>query len=49
MAIMTRCRMPPLSWCGYSSIALLGVGDIDELEHLDCPRLAPGLVEIVVW
>ena len=26
IAIMTRCRMPPESWCGYSSIRLAAAG-----------------------
>ena len=29
MAMMTRWRMPPDSWCGYSSKPPLGLGDAD--------------------
>ena len=35
IAIITRCRMPPDSWCGYSPIAPLGFGDVDEAQHVD--------------
>ena len=41
MAIMTRWRMPPDSWCGYCLARRFGVRDADLLEHLDRP--VPGL------
>ena len=33
MAMVTRWRMPPESWWGYSLEALLGLGDADRLEQ----------------
>ena len=33
MAIMTRWRMPPDSWCGYSLEAPLGLGDADVVQQ----------------
>ena len=35
IAIITRCRIPPESWCGYSSQPPLGRGDAHEVEQLD--------------
>ena len=35
IAIITRWRMPPESWCGYSSTRRSGVGNADLLQHLD--------------
>ena len=39
MAIITRWRMPPESWCGYSRTRRAGVGDADQRQHLDGARL----------
>ena len=41
IAIITRCRMPPESWCGYSRDAALGLGDVHEAQHLDRALRAP--------
>ena len=41
IAIITRCRCPPESWCGYALDVSLGPGDADEPEQLDGPRRAP--------
>ena len=35
IAIITRWRMPPESWCGYSSIAPIRRRDADEVEQFD--------------
>ena len=35
MAIITRCRMPPDIWCGYTSNAAARIRDADQLQHLD--------------
>ena len=40
IAIITRWRMPPDSWCGILLRPALGVGDADEREHLDRPAHA---------
>ena len=37
MAIMTRWRMPPESWCGYSCRRCSGDGQPHELEQLERP------------
>ena len=41
IAIITRWRMPPESWCGYSSRALLRLGNPDQPQHLDGLRRGP--------
>ena len=41
IAIITRCRMPPESWCGYSPSRRSGAGMLHELEQLDRPRASP--------
>ena len=41
MAIITRWRMPPDSWCGYSSSFVARRGDADARQQLDGPL--PGL------
>ena len=38
IAIITRWRMPPDSWCGYSLARRFGVGDADLAEHLHRAR-----------
>ena len=38
IAIITRWRIPPESWCGYSSTRATRVGDVHEVEQLDRPR-----------
>ena len=38
IAIITRCRMPPESSCGYCAHAPLGLGDADLAQHLDGVR-----------
>ena len=38
IAIITRWRMPPESWCGYSSTRRSGAGNADLLQHLDRAR-----------
>ena len=40
IAIITRCRMPPESWCGYSPHPPRRQRDADELEQLDARRRA---------
>ena len=35
MAIMTRCRIPPENWCGYSPSRSPGLRHPDQAEHLD--------------
>ena len=44
IAIMTRCRMPPENWCGYSSYRCRR-GQPHQLEQLDGPliRASAGL------
>ena len=37
MAIITRCRIPPESWCGYSPRRRRGQRDADEVEQLGRP------------
>ena len=37
IAIITRCRMPPESWCGYCSSRSRGERDADQVEQLDRP------------
>ena len=46
IAIITRWRWPPESWCGYASTARLGLRDADEAQELDRARarLAPRLL-----
>ena len=34
IAIMTRCRMPPDIWCGYSLDAAVRIGDADIAQRL---------------
>ena len=48
MAIMTRWRMPPDSWWGYSLARRFGIRDADQAEHLDglLHRLAAGHLEV---
>jgi hypothetical protein len=48
MAIMTRWRMPPDIWCGYSSTRVCGGGDADLFEHLDrvLARLGLALLQV---
>ena len=41
MAIMTRWRIPPESWCGYSPKRLRGRRNADPVEQPD--RLSPSL------
>ena len=41
IAIITRCRIPPDSWCGYSPRRCLGGRDLDQLEHLERAPRAP--------
>ena len=43
MAIMTRWRMPPDSWCGYSFDALLGLGDADQRRSISTARASASL------
>ena len=40
IAIITRWRIPPESWCGYSSTRRAGRRDVDEVEELDRARVA---------
>ena len=50
IAIITRWRMPPESWCGYSSHASFRRRDAHELEQLDrarVARLAPRHAEVL--
>ena len=37
IAIITRWRMPPENWCGYSSTRSAGLRHADQAEHLDGP------------
>ena len=37
IAIITRWRMPPENWCGYSSMPLPGLRHADQVEHLGGP------------
>ena len=37
IAIITRCRMPPDSWCGYSPMRRCGLRDVHEAQHVDGP------------
>ena len=49
IAIITRCRMPPESWCGYSSSRRSGAGMRTSSQQLDRPRarLAPRQAEVL--
>ena len=40
-AIITRWRMPPESWCGYSCRRCARGRDLDQLEHAQRMRAAP--------
>jgi hypothetical protein len=41
MAIITRCSMPPESWCGSNiSAAALGIGNPHPFERFACRRVA---------
>ena len=48
IAIITRWRMPPDSWCGYSRDAPLRLGDADQAQHLDGARFV-GLARSRPW
>ena len=39
IAIITRWRMPPESWCGYSRTPARRLRDADQRQHLDRARL----------
>ena len=41
IAIITRWRMPPDSWCGYCAHAPLRLGDAHLAQHLDRARRSP--------
>ena len=49
IAIITRWRMPPDSWCGYSSIRRARRRDPDELEQLDARGRAPPCGDSPRW
>ena len=48
IAIITRWRMPPESWCGYSSTRSRGRGQADQVEHLDRPLARSSLLDLAV-
>ena len=48
MAIITRWRMPPDNWCGYSRTRRAGRGDADQGQHLDRLRLGVARVHALV-
>ena len=35
IAIMIRCRIPPLNWCGYDAGTLRGIADSDAIHQFD--------------